>query len=74
MDSCRPSLSPPRRVELLDVLAARLRAAFFGDRSEEIRNLLRNVSAVRTGKRDASIWIDLPRYGSGSRDRGADRT
>ena len=36
-------------IELLDDLAARLRAAFFGGRSEEIRNLLRRVSAVRPG-------------------------
>lgn len=42
-------------IELLDDLSARLRQQFFGDRSEEVRDLLRRVSAVRTGKRDSPI-------------------
>jgi len=42
-------------IALLDDLAAQLRAAFFSDRSEEITGLLRRVSAVRTGKRDAGV-------------------
>jgi hypothetical protein len=42
-------------IKLLDDLAAQLRAAFFSDRSEEIIGLLRRVSAVRTGKRDAGV-------------------
>lgn len=37
----------------LDDLAERLRRAFFGNRSEEYVDLLRRVSAVRTGKRGA---------------------
>ncbi|SIG32279.1 hypothetical protein [Mycobacteroides abscessus] len=41
-------------INLLDHLAARLRKQFFGDRSEEIQDLLRRVSAVRTGKRDTT--------------------
>lgn len=40
-------------IELLDDLAARLRQQFFGDRSEEITDLLRRVSVIRTYKRDA---------------------
>ena len=40
--------------EMLDDLAARLRKQFFGDRSDDIRDLLRRVSAVRTGKRDTA--------------------
>lgn len=39
-------------IELVDDLAARLRAHFFGDRSEHVRDLLRRVSAVRTGTRN----------------------
>lgn len=41
-------------ISLLDHLAAQLRKQFFGDRSEEIQDLLRRVSAVRTGKRDTT--------------------
>lgn len=41
-------------INLLDHLAARLRKQFFGDRSEEIQDLLRRVSAVRTGTRDTT--------------------
>lgn len=39
----------------LDDLAARLRAKFFGDRTEEIRQLLRRVSNLRIGKRPKEI-------------------
>lgn len=41
-------------IELLDALAARLRKQFFGDRSDAVRDLLRRVSAIRTGKRDTA--------------------
>lgn len=42
-------------IELLDDLSARLRAYFFGNPSEKVNDLLRRVSAVRTGKRDSPI-------------------
>lgn len=42
-------------IELVDDLAARLRRVFLKDPSEEIHDLLRWVSAVRTGKRDPAL-------------------
>ncbi len=42
-------------IALLDRLAARLTTHLFGDRSEKITDLLRRVSAVRTGKRETTL-------------------
>lgn len=42
-------------IELLDDLSARLRAYSFGNPSQKVNDLLRRVSAVRTGKRDSPI-------------------
>ncbi|SRX96065.1 hypothetical protein MSP7336_04340 [Mycobacterium shimoidei] len=42
-----------REIRMLDSLAAQLRRRSLNDRSEGLLDLLRRVSAVRTGKRDA---------------------
>lgn len=42
-------------INLLDHLATRLRKHYFGDRSDDIRDLLSRVSMIRTGKRDTTV-------------------
>lgn len=42
-------------INLLDHLAARMRKHYFGDRSDDIRDLLSRVSVIRTGKRDTTV-------------------